>query len=76
MGLDLEGHDNNRNLEELKAEFEPVPRGMKQALGDKAEKVVVSLRMPGSSCVLTTSGWGWSANVECLIKAPALSGTS
>merc|ERR1712045_704842 len=52
-----------KKFEELKAEFEPLTKLMKEVLGDKTEKVVVSSRMADSPCVLTTSEHGWSANI-------------
>merc|ERR1712188_248972 len=71
-GLDIEDEDDKKKLEELKAEFEPLSKLMKEVLGDKTEKVIVSTRMADSPCVLTTSEYGWSANMERIMKAQAL----
>merc|ERR1712023_412332 len=71
-GLDLDDGDEKKKLEELKAEFEPLTKLMKEVLGDKVEKVLISSRMADSPCVLTTSEYGWSANMERIMKAQAL----
>merc|ERR1712059_129182 len=71
-GLDIEDEDEKKKLEECKAEFEPLTKLMKEVLGDKVEKVIVSARMADSPCVLTTSEYGWSANMERIMKAQAL----
>ena len=71
-GLDIDGEDEKKKIEELKAEFEPLTKLMKEVLGDKVEKVLVSSRMADSPCVLTTSEYGWSANMERIMKAQAL----
>ena len=71
-GLDIEDEDEKKKLEELKAEFEPLTKLMKEVLGDKVEKVIISGRMADSPCVLTTSEYGWSANMERIMKAQAM----
>merc|ERR1719473_2589616 len=71
-GLDLDSEDEKKKTEEQKAEFEPLCKLIKEVLGDKTEKVVVSTRIAESPCVLVTSEFGWSANMERIMKAQAL----
>ena len=54
-GLDLGDEDEKKKLEELKAEFEPLTELMKEVLGDKVEKVIVSDKIFDSPGGLTTS---------------------
>jgi molecular chaperone HtpG len=71
-GLDLEDEDEKKTLEEQKAEFEGLCKLIKEVLADKVEKVIVSNRVSESPCVLVTSEYGWSANMERIMKAQAL----
>merc|ERR1712072_287631 len=72
-GLDLEdSEDEKKKFEELKTEFEPLCKTIKELLHDKVEKVVVTQNLAESPCILTTSEFGWSANMERIMKAQAL----
>merc|ERR1711966_479355 len=75
-GLDIDTEDEKKKTEEQKAEFEPLCKLIKEVLGDKTEKVVVGTRIAESPSVLVTSEYGWSANMERIIKAQALRDSS
>ena len=76
-GLDIdETDDEKKKREEEKAKFEPLCKLMKDVLGDKVEKVVLGTRIDESPCVLVTSEYGWSANMERIMKAQALRDSS
>jgi molecular chaperone HtpG len=76
-GLELEqSEDEKKKAEEEKARFEPLCKLMKEVLGDKVEKVQVSNRIDESPCVLVTSEYGWTANMERIMKAQALRDSS
>jgi molecular chaperone HtpG len=64
--------DEKKKQEEEKAAFEGLCKKMKEILGDKVEKVVISDRMVESPCSLVTGEYGWSANMERIMKAQAL----
>jgi molecular chaperone HtpG len=76
-GLELEqSEDEKKKCEEEKARFEPLCKLMKDVLGDKVEKVVCGISMDESPCVLKTSEFGWTANMERIMKAQALRDSS
>jgi len=76
-GLELdESEDEKKKKEEEKARFEPLCKLIKDVLGDKVEKVQVSNRIDESPCVLVTSEYGWTANMERIMKAQALRDSS
>ncbi|KAM3248458.1 hypothetical protein P3L10_010227 [Capsicum annuum] len=76
-GLKLdETEDEKKKHEELKAKFEGLCKVIKDVLGDKVEKVVVSDRVVDSPCCLVTGEYGWTANMERIMKAQALRDSS
>merc|ERR1711872_153682 len=76
-GLELpEDEDEKKRREELKAQFEGLCKVIKDILDKKVEKVIVSNRLVSSPCCIATSQYGWTANMERIMKAQALRDTS
>jgi len=76
-GLDLpEDEEEKKALEEKKAKFEDLCKVMKDILDKKVEKVLLSTRLVTSPCCIVTSQYGWSANMERIMKAQALRDSS
>merc|ERR1712241_683592 len=76
-GLELpEDEEEKKKKEADKAKYETLCKVMKDILDKKVEKVVVSNRLVSSPCCIVTSQYGWTANMERIMKALALRDTS
>ncbi|XP_018416597.1 PREDICTED: heat shock protein HSP 90-alpha-like isoform X2 [Nanorana parkeri] len=72
-GLELpEDEEETKKKEETKNKFEDLLKVMKDILDKKVEKVVISNRLVESPCCIVTSTYGWTANMERIMKAQAL----
>ena len=67
-----ETEEEKAQFEELKKEYEPTCKSIQEALSNKCEKVFLSNRLTDSPCCVVTSQFGWSANMERIMKAQAL----
>ena len=71
-----ETEEEKKKKEEEKAASEKLLKALKDILGDKVEKVVLTERLSTSPCILVTSEFGWSAHMENIMKHQALRDSS
>lgn len=71
--VDTGDEEDAKQAEEDAALFEGLTKWLASTIGsEQVEKVVVSKRLEGSPCILVTSKFGWSANMERIMKAQAM----
>lgn len=78
-GLDIDDEkdeEEEKRFEQVKQEMEPLCKTIKEVLHDKVEKVTCGKRFTTSPLALVTSEFGWSANMERIMRAQALRNSS
>lgn len=73
--LDL-GDKNEEREKEIKQEYSQTCDWIKKRLGEKVARVDISNRLSSSPCVLVAAKFGWSANMERLMRAQSMGDTS
>jgi heat shock protein beta len=71
-GVKLDDKDEEEEKKKVEGEFQPLADYMKDLFSEKIEKVVVSDRLTKSPCALVSTSYGYTANMERIMKAQAL----
>jgi len=76
-GLEIpEDEEEKKAFEEKQAKFKQVCETIKELLDKQVDKVGLSKMLVKSPCCIVTSSYGWSANMERIMKAQALKDVS
>lgn len=68
--------DEKKNKEELDNDYDEMCKNIKDILGNRIEKVILSQKIVDSPCCISTTEYGWSANMARIMKAQALRDSS
>jgi len=71
-GVKLDDKEVEEDKKKTEEDYKPLVDFLKDTLSDKLEKVIVTDRLTTSPCALVSSSYGYTANMERIIKAQAL----